>query len=100
MTKEITRDEYAACLNTDFMVEVSPELKVSMKLTEVTELSERFHQQSFSLIFTAPDNTLAGQGQFSVEHETLGTIELFMVPIGKDSKGMLFQSLFNKLMEE
>lgn len=99
MTQELTRDDYAACLNTDFVVEFSPEFKVTMKLTEVTEVRERSGQQAFSLIFHAPETTPIEQRQFNVENEKLGNISLFMVPIGKDKEGMIFQALFNKLVE-
>jgi len=33
-------------------------------------------------------------------NEKLGDTELFMVPIGKDKDGVIFQSLFNRLVEE
>jgi hypothetical protein len=34
-----------------------------------------------------------------VEHEVLGSFELFIVPIGKDQNGVMFQALFNRLVE-
>jgi hypothetical protein len=100
MTQELTRDDYAACVNMDFIVDLSPEQKVTMKLSEVTELKERFSQQTFSLIFHAPETTPIEQGQFTVHNEKLGDIDLFMVPIGKDKRGVMFQSLFNRLIDE
>ena len=99
MTQEITRDQFAECLNTDFIVEFGPENKITMKLIEVTELREKFRQQTFALLFAAPEDTPAAQAQFNVENEKLGKTDLFMVPVGKDDRGMLFESVFNKLLE-
>jgi hypothetical protein len=99
MTQELTRDDYAANLNTDFVVNFTPEFKVTMKLIEATEEVERFRQRAYSLLFQAPEDTPIAQGMLQVEHEKLGKFELFMVPVGKDDRGVLFESLFNKLLE-
>ncbi len=98
MTQELTRDDYAANLNTDFTVEFTPELKVPMKLIEVSEEAEQYGQRSYSLIFQAPGDTPVEQKLMAVEHEKLGRSDLFLVPIAKDGRGLIFQALFNKLV--
>jgi hypothetical protein len=100
MTKEFTRDDYAACLDTDFIFTFSPELKVPMKLAEVTEEVERFRQRTFVLTFTAPEDTPIIQGTGPFENEKLGSGDVFIVPVGKDKRGVLFEAVFNKLVDE
>ena len=99
MTQEFTRDDYAACLNTDFIVDFSPELKVTMKLTHVTEVTERSRQRSYVLTFIAPEDTPIVQGMAPMENEKLGHTEIFIVPVGKDKRGIQFESVFNTLLD-
>jgi len=99
MTQELTRDDYAANLNTDFVVEFNPEMKITMQLIEATEVLERFRQRTYSLLFQAPADTPIAQGMLNIEHEKLGQFNIFLVPVGKDDRGVLFESVFNQLME-
>jgi|SRR5882757_8652293 len=99
MSKEFTRDEYAACVNTDFIFSFSPEYKVTMKLNDVTEEIEKFRQRTFVLTFIAPEDTPIVQGIAAFENEKLGEGDVFIVPVGKDNRGVLFESVFNKLLE-
>jgi hypothetical protein len=97
--KEFTRDEYAECVDTDFVFSFAPEHQVTMKLIEVTEEKEKFRQRTFVLTFTAPEDTPLVQGMAPFENEKLGQSDVFIVPVGKDSRGVLFESVFNKLLD-
>ena len=35
------------------------------------------------------------QGTYKVEHEKLGTLEIFLVPIGPDKEGLCYEAIFN-----
>lgn len=96
--RDITRDEYAECLNQDFIVEFAPEYKVTMKLIEVSKEEERHRQKSFSLTFGAPTDTPIDQRIFGIQNEKLGKFELFLVPVGREDHVVLFQSVFNRLL--
>jgi hypothetical protein len=99
MIQEFTRDEYAGCLDTDFIFSFSPEYKVIMKLIDVTEEKVRSRQSTYVLLFAAPEDTPVVQGMAPFENEKLGSGEIFIVPVGKDKRGVLFESVFNKLMD-
>ena len=54
---------------------------------------------SFSLLFydpTATDQAYLHQASYAFEHQALGPIEIFVVPIGPDSegKGMRYEAIF------
>jgi len=49
----------------------------------------------FRLILRSREGWLAPQGMFRVEHPTLGTLEMFAVPVGPDSQGFCYEILFN-----
>ncbi|HEV7642883.1 MAG TPA: hypothetical protein VGO50_02985 [Pyrinomonadaceae bacterium] len=99
MIKEFTRDEYAECVDTDFVFSFSPEYKVTMKLIEVTAEIEKFRQRTYVLTFTAPEDTPIVQGMAAFENEKIGQTQIFIVPVGKDSRGVIFESVFNKLLD-
>jgi len=49
----------------------------------------------FRLILRSREGWRAPQGMFRVEHPTLGTLEMFAVPIGPDAQGLCYEILFN-----
>jgi hypothetical protein len=49
----------------------------------------------FSLIFRGPLDPVLVQRTYRLEHETLGTLEIFLVPIGSNQDGMRYEAVFN-----
>ncbi|HEY0107204.1 MAG TPA: hypothetical protein VGB91_14065 [Rhizomicrobium sp.] len=49
----------------------------------------------FSLIFLGPSEATLPQRLYWLEQDTLGQIELFLVPVGRDARGVQYQSVFN-----
>lgn len=53
-------------------------------------------EPSFTLILRENDsNRSVGQGLYRLEHPTLGDIDLFVVPVGPDDRGMCYEVTFN-----
>jgi hypothetical protein len=49
---------------------------------------------AFSLLFAAPGGTALPQAIYQVAHPALGSIEIFLVPIGPLSGGAGYQAIF------
>lgn len=49
----------------------------------------------FSLIFLARDPRVLPQRLYRMEHNELGELTIFLVPIGKDAQGVSYQATFN-----
>jgi len=49
----------------------------------------------FSLIFLFKDQGTLPQRLYQITHDTLGTITLFLVPVGRNANGLQYQALFN-----
>jgi hypothetical protein len=60
--------------------------------SELAEASARRRQ--FSLIFRDQATGHLPQRIYSIEHPTLGWLDLFLVPIGPDQAGMRYQAVF------
>lgn len=95
-----TRDEFAKHLNTKFRTEISAEKALEMELTEVTEIAEKSRQESFAMIFLAPGDTPPDQRLYRMQHDALGELDIFLVPVSLDKRGLRFEAVFNRLISD
>ena len=51
-------------------------------------------RQPFSLTFRGPAEPLLAQAIYRLEHALLGALDIFIVPIGPDGDGMLYEAIF------
>jgi hypothetical protein len=49
----------------------------------------------FSLVFLARDERVMVQSSYRLEQDALGAVEIFLVPVGKDARGVSYEALFN-----
>lgn len=61
----------------------------------VTLPPHRLRAAPFSLVLRGPRTPLLTQATYRVRHPSLGTLELFLVPIGQDAAGTRYQVVFN-----
>jgi hypothetical protein len=52
-------------------------------------------KQPFSLILVGPMRPMLQQAIYPLEHPILGALDLFLVPIGPDKRGMRYEAAFN-----
>jgi len=74
-------------------------LPLEVVLVQATELGEATsppgsRRRPFSLIFRGPLAPILPQRIYSLGHQALGTLEIFLVPIGPDSVGMRYEAIF------
>lgn len=99
MIENLTRDQFADNLNTDFKMFFADDVSADVKLVEVTELSRRPRNESFSLIFLAPVDAPVLNQMFRMEHPSLGSFELFMGPVSQNESGIRYEAVFNRLTD-
>lgn len=51
-------------------------------------------REPFSLIFRGPAEPIMPQRIYTLTHDSLGRLELFLVPVGLDQGHMLYQAIF------
>ena len=93
-----SREEFLEQLNTKFRVFFDGENPTEVELIQVSELRRKPDYEAFSLDFLAPKTIQPQQMMYRVEHDALGTMDLFMAPIEENKRGYLFESLFNKML--
>jgi hypothetical protein len=100
VTELPTQEEFQSCLDESFTVRLESAGTVVLTLAEVTSLAEHneappgVRRQPFSLLFRGEPQLDLPQRIYRLEHERLGSMELFIVPIGPDEQGMRFEAVF------
>jgi len=73
--------------------------EVDLQLVEVSDLGPAApvagRRRSFSLLFRGTRDLPLGQGIHRLEHAVMGRLEMFLVPVGRDDRGMLYEAIFN-----
>jgi hypothetical protein len=67
---------------------------LDLELVSATELNEG-SERPFSVVFRGPREALLPQRIYRMGHEEIGAFEIFLVPIGPDDEGLLYEAIFN-----
>jgi hypothetical protein len=68
---------------------------IELMLTEVSARQAAGAYESFSLLFEGPEDRPLPQGLFELSHQRLGTLEIFLVPVGVDGTRR-YEAVFNR----
>jgi hypothetical protein len=99
MSQDLTRDAFAEQLNTKFKIYFTPEKAAEVELTEVSQLRTYPRQEIFALVFLFPPDLPVEQRIYRMEHDALGALEIFLVPIEKTADGAVrYEAVFNRLI--
>lgn len=83
---------------TSFEIRAGGRTLQQLRLDEVTESGpaepDSKFRAPFSLLFRCESDSVLSQGTYEVFHPALGTMELFMVPLGPDDRGMRYEAIF------
>lgn len=89
-------DAYRAQSGTDFNV-TRGDGTVALRLASVSDEQRVGEFQQFSLYFHGPPAALLPQGIHLLEHDVLGTLALFLVPIlGSNHERIVYEACFNQ----
>ena len=105
MTNDLGRDDVVRTLTVEtfaelagdrFAVRVAPDATLELELIEANALGARpgRGRAPFSVLFRGPLAPVMPQRIYPLAHETLGSLELFLVPIGPRDGGMVYEAIF------
>src|SRR5512140_1011923 len=100
MLEALNAKRFAEHIGSRFNVEFEGGDSVPLELKEVNEPPAQEMVEQFSLIFSGPATHVLPQAIHKLTHEKLGVLEIFLVAIGPDGKGMGYQSIFNRLRKK
>ena len=106
MLDKLTIENFSKHLNNKFQIQFETgegeevaQSTFEAELVEVSQLGEKpedeEQRQSFSVIFRGPSEpVLSKQHICKISHDEMGQLDLFLVPIGPDKTGMLYEAVF------
>ena len=103
--RDLAPDHFEPCLGSTFQTRVD-ERTVDLELIAVVKPPvDEFHLaarqrggirlQPFNLHFRGPKEARFPQGMRRLDHAALGGLDVFLVPIGADPTGLLYEAVFN-----
>jgi len=96
MLDRLRREDFEPLIGERIKV-TSGDASAELEVAEASSLKSPSPRETppFRLILRSRENWRAPQGMFRVDHPTLGTLEMFAVPIGPDAQGLCYEILFN-----
>jgi len=102
MLAEFTHATFAGLVGQRFRVQTSSGTTGEFELVQAAKLpvhrgrdGQQIRREPFSLLFRGPKETIMPQRIYALEQETLGRVEIFLVPIGPDEIGQRYEAVFN-----
>ena len=96
----LTCDDFARCLGERFrlMHEGGTPASLELELVRVETSTRRDRvprtRAPFSTVFLGPADPVLPQRIYPLESATLGRLDLFLVPIGRDERGVRYEAVF------
>jgi len=91
-------DDFNGCLNQPFTLELSESSSYPLTLISVDKHPDSATvdgHEAFSIVFRGDSKLTLDQQIYRIKHDSLGDLELFIVPIGPDDDGMCYEAVFS-----
>jgi hypothetical protein len=97
VSQNLNSQSFSECLHTSFHIDIGSGAEpLGVKLIDVEEKNYTPQTDQFSLIFHGPLTPVLPQKIYRLDHDRLGEMDLFLVPIGPKDGGMQYQAVFNR----
>lgn len=101
MLDKLNKADFSQHINESFRIFNEPFGQVDSKLIEVSCLGNgspedkgEEERSSFSIVFLGPNEPVLTQRIYPIEHDVMGHLDLFLVPIGPNADGMRYEAVF------
>lgn len=101
MLETLTTDSFTAQAGTAFRLDLPAGGAFDLTLVSATPLGEarrggKVRDRAFSVLFLGPPAAaVLPQATYRLEHEALGGLEIFLVPVGRDGDRVRYEAVFN-----
>lgn len=100
---ELTEELFAQHLNTKFYIPLE-ERRVELELVEVvgdkSSLDKIEGVERFDLYFAGPGDFYLPQRIYRMEHEALGQLDIFIVPVALKENRYQYEAIFSRITEK
>lgn len=98
MLESLTRESFTPRHGETFHVRLDDGSAVEIRLSQVegsTERTARVGREPFSLTFRGPLRPILPQRIYTLENAEMGSIAIFLVPLGPEGGEMRYQAVFS-----
>jgi hypothetical protein len=99
--RDLKSSDLTPHLNQSFRLDYGGEEPLTLELARVTQLGNSLEpvdakgrRNPFSIVFRGPKGVYLPQRIYRLEHDEMGAIEIFLVPIIPDEEGSRFEAVF------
>ena len=95
MLDRLKKEDLDPFVEKDFQLSSAEGHKFQVQLVEVTEMpGTPSNRKPFSVVFLGPGEPVLPQCIYTLEHEKIGPLDLFLVPLGPFRDGMKYEAVF------
>jgi hypothetical protein len=91
---------FAEQLHTKFKILLAGQAPVELELIEVKESATAPKLELFSLGFRGPHSPRLNQQIHHLEHEKLGSFDLFLTAVGTEQEGLVYEAVFHRFRKQ
>lgn len=93
---ELAGTDFKRHLGEEFRIHYGGERPLPVRLSEVADHPHdaASPRGPFSLLFHGPADGWLRQGTYTFEHDAMGRMDIFVVPLGSDAEGMRYEVVF------
>lgn len=98
MLDKLTSSDFTPYLNQKFLLhcdEAAPREAELLQVTVLGAAAPNMQRNPFAIILRGPRDRRLPQMIYKLEHEKLGTLEIFLVPVAVDDKGFHYEAVFS-----
>jgi hypothetical protein len=93
------RAAFVGHVDSDFTVDAGQDAPLAMRLVDVEDMGSTPEREAFALHFHAPQEMPPHQGVYRVEHDELGAMDVFLVPVGREDGRLVLEAVFNRFVD-
>jgi len=98
MSDNLNSKTFSEHLHTKFRVPMAGADATLLELVEVVEANASPALEQFSVFFLGPPTL--GQGMRKLEHDQMGSFDLFLVPVAAERNQVRYEAAFNRFREK
>ena len=99
MLESMTAEKFAGQIGQQFRLRADADTAIQVELIDAKVLgsaaaSDPSRRKPFAILFRGPMAPVWPQRIYRVEHDGMGTFDLFIVPVGPKNGGMEYEAIF------
>ena len=95
MAEPLTVDDFRPHVGETFVVRAEDGAGPELEMVEARGLGESFRErEAFALLFRGPAEPALPQATYRLDHDRLGALEIFIVPVACSDAGADYEAIF------